>query len=210
MNNIRRYIDLAKGHSKIFEKNYSGALYHATDRLSGYNIINNRNINLTEAPPGGREIEYSPKKDKGYKYYLSTSRDKLNSYRKHNVRNLYVTLVLNPNSFRKQGYSIVPMNYFGYSSTSRREEAEERIWSKTGTIEFNSTNIPEIHIYIATSSIPTMQMIYKHQDDIKELGIQAYYYDNYAKYLLMDKKYAGFRLEITSSREKKFILNPVK
>ena len=183
----------------LYEKFYSGPLYHVTKVQYAINILRGGRFKLTEAPPGGKEIQNAPEyaRNKGFIYFMSASRDKFNAFRtKHIGGDLLVTFVLNPDYFvNSNKYIINPTSYFSNASRPEkiRSEAEERIWSREGFILIDDV-ITEIHVNMHGMYIH--EFYFELYELAKRRGIHCYFYRDFKKYNQLDKKYAGTRLAI--------------
>lgn len=193
----------------ILEKHYTGPLSHATSISIAKRIADSGKILLSYAGEGSIEFKTLQRKSKEnkYWYYLSTSRNKLNDYRKTQY-GLYVTLILDSNFFKNNpNYIVEPVDYFYYSGGNdtdwfnerRRGEAEERIWGKVDHAPLEC--ISELHTFVSYgSSIATIEELMGTYKKFSEANIKTYYYDNLKFYMHLVKREArGTKLEVNPS-----------
>ena len=194
----------------ILEKHYTGPLYHATSIPITKRIADTGKLLLSYAGEPGKNSSTELKtlqrksKEKQFKYYLSTSRNKLNDYRKQS--GLYVTLIFNPNFFKNNpNFIIEPIDFYYYASDkewfdkNRRGEVEERIWGRVDYAPLDC--VIEMHTLINYDShdITTENLITPYKK-FNEMNIKTYYYDNLKFYMHLIKREArGMKLEVNPS-----------
>ena len=192
---MRKLIDIVEGN--LFEKHYSGPLYHSTSYRSASSIVEQgffylTNIRWSEA---GEEKEGKWAPSNGYKYFLSTARMKNDLYKKLNALN--VTFVLDPSSLPHGDYKVRQVNFF--DNSKGRGESEERIWSKKDRI-FLKGFVTEIHMlmesYDDQSEEDKVDYWKDAQNDLIHYAMQnripAYMYpkNQHQAFLQLNKKYA--------------------
>ena len=201
----------------ILEKHYTGPLSHATSISIAKRIADTGKVLLSYAGDPGYNASIESKtlqrksKENKYKYYLSTSRNKLNDYRQTQY-GLYATLILDSNFFKNNpNYIVEPVDYFYYSGGSgrnidmdwfndrRRGEAEERIWGKVDHAPLEC--ISELHTFVLYgNSIATIEELMGTYKKFSEANIKTYYYDNLKFYMHLIKREArGTKLEVNPS-----------
>ena len=194
MDSMRKLIDIVEGN--LFEKHYSGPLYHSTTYMNASNIIKDGSFRLSDATH--EEAHYEEKRHipgKGYVYYLSTSRMKDDEYTRSTLKN--VTFVLDPRKLQQSGYKINQVNYF--RNPSHRDEAEERVWSRDDRIPLKGL-VTEIHMlmesYDEQSDDDGVDYWMEAQGDLvhysMKTGIPVYMYPSNQKkaFFKLNKKFA--------------------
>ena len=206
----------------LTEKHYSGPLYHSTSLHSALDIIEQNQFLLSMIwDPDGDEAGISNFNivEKGYKYFLSTSREKLNSYRTTDV-NYIVTFVLDPKYYNNIGNTMIkPVSFMGYlhghdykkhgmKLQNLRSESEERVISKHEKIP--ADNIIEIHIRVVSNNNSGKKSLayeryynkyLKLADMLKKRNIQSYYYKDKKDYISMNKNKAGTILTLDKNKD---------
>lgn len=180
------------------EKHYSGPLYHSTNWAGGEGIMRSGVFKLSSAQGSHisnamktfdtRERKLLNRRERGYAYYLSLSRDKQNVFRQTDA--LPITFVLD-GSYYNSRYHLLPVDYSSVSKfVTKREESEERLWHTQNTIP--AKNIIECHVFIDSfnefDEDDTAILIEK---KCREKGIKTYYYAEWKSYVQMNKKRSG-------------------
>jgi hypothetical protein len=171
-------------YKSIFTERGSDILYHATYIRSAVSILKQNkfilSIGLTKT-----ESEFMPK---GKYYFLSASRVKFGAYSEEDLSPDQCTFVIDG---RKLGnsYKILPIDYWKHSSavSSRRDEAEDRVFSEDPYIGPVSKYVTEIHCNYEDEDEDMesyVDAIYKLS---KKLGIPVYIYNNLYDYSLQKK-----------------------
>ena len=141
-------------YNMLIEKNYSAPLYHITNAFSFLNILTTNDLKFSDARIYTKERNMMPT-NKKYRYYLSTSRSLVNSFRADSdmaVGSKMISLVLNTQYFNNRDFLIKPVNYFANTAdiSVHKSESEERIWSKQERHSFENC-VQEIHIRYSKS-----------------------------------------------------------
>ena len=147
----------------LFEKHYTGPLYHTTGHNQTEGILNARHFYLKDVAEDLTlaKIKETPMYNKlynaGYQYYLSVGRAKINEFTK--ASRYKIVFVLNSNYFmNRPEYKLIPIDYFyGHKwvqydnpNVKRKRESEERIWSKSDKISIDC--VVEMHMCTAEDS----------------------------------------------------------
>lgn len=185
-------INAMKHEQLLFEKNYRGNLYHVTTLKSAYYILKEQSfkfphvldeIFITDDEMVEEHLNSNPYFKKGYLYFLSTGRSKLNSYRIQNP-GLAATFILNADYFNTKDFVILPTDYFWSDTlTFRKKESEERVFSRTERVSLAC--VKELHLRIDTTL--------DHEDAhisgiIENTNVPTFYYCDLKSYRLLDKR----------------------
>ena len=177
----------------IVEKHYIGPLYHSTSYESGLSILESGHFKLVG--PVYPYKTYSKRAGKEM-FWMSVSRDKMNSFR--NFYHNDIVFVLDGNMItRDKNIRLKPIDYFAptdiaglaYPDEFQRSEAEERIYSYNKEL-IHKSFLSEIHVNAPRFKTYDSMVSEKISVMANKLGIPIYFYKNRnsSDFQLLNKK----------------------
>lgn len=173
---------------ELLNEGLSPVLYHSTHFNNIKKILNSNSFRLT--PDLGTDSEASSRK-KDKIYYLSTARSKAGEYHfPASDYSLSGMFVLDGKKLQSRGYSGSPLDYWaGFPSDAKKNEMEDRIFSRKPTIPNANEYIKELHIMLGYKNTKDV-----HQSDARkihflarQLGIPVYFYTDPKAFDLLNK-----------------------
>lgn len=160
-------------------------LYHATEIGKALQILNSDAIKFTYSDSVGAE----EKLNRGFPFYLSTSREKYGGYARCRTNNasLPVILVLDAKALeRTRGIKMFDVDYWGkdYETPEnlRHAETEERVVSDHQAVKGVKRYIQEMHVYVFKRALHDDYRLAIYRGYVplamkaKEMGIPTYFY----------------------------------
>ena len=174
---------MVKVNDILIEKHYTGPLYHATGPGAALSIFNMGQFQLGVNYIGGPFSKANKSVD-NFGYYMSTSRDKLGTYRVGSRLKLTALFVINPNNFNQHDIMALPYDDFGGHGKIRgASEAEEMILSKKDFIPIDGV-VEQFHYYNPYPEKPESAatfILQKLKDAISNYPNIEYYYYSHKK-----------------------------
>ena len=171
---------LLKQRAQLFERTYTGVVYHSTFMEAAIAILNENRFFLGVASTNSeRRGQPSPK----HHYFLSTARSKMDTFKSY--LDTIVTFTLNVDYFKKLRHvRIRPFHYHNepMNDNWKLGESEERIWSTKEKLPARPA-IMEIHVNLSyhgyKAAMPALEQAAG--------NIPIYTYENPADYYRMSK-----------------------
>ena len=195
--------------SELLTEGATGILYHTTSIENATKIVGEHFIlsNANETSARHHRKQYYTIIKKRYPYYLSTSRSKVNYFKKIMVNGRrndgMVTFVMDGNWLNRKGFITKPIDFIyqyyknekmmggSYTSkTAKTPESEDRVWSKIKNIPATPELIREVHILFDENKVDEDQNFIDITKKCNKFGIPwwAYIYEN--EFIVMNKKMA--------------------